>query len=58
MQPVEIIEVDKHDVACDGGKGGLGHPRVYLHVDEHNGRIQCPYCSRLYLLRGDLGHVA
>lgn len=58
MQPVEIIEVDKYDVACDGSKGPLGHPRVYLHIDQHSGRIQCPYCSRLYLLKSDVSNVA
>ena len=58
MQPVEIIEVDKHDVACDGGKGALGHPTVYLHVDDYAGRVQCPYCSRLYLLRSDAVNAA
>jgi len=58
MQPFEIIEVNTHDVKCDGGKGSLGHPRVYLHVDEHSGRIQCPYCSRLYLLRSNAHNAA
>ncbi len=51
MKPHEIIEVEQHDVACDGGKGPLGHPRVYLHVDNHSGQVQCPYCSRLYLIK-------
>jgi uncharacterized Zn-finger protein len=58
MKPYEIIEVDQRDVACDGGEGGLGHPRVYLHVDEHLGQIQCPYCSRLYLLKNTYNNVA
>ena len=58
MQPVEIIEVDEHDVACDGGKGALGHPRVYLHIDEHSGRTACPYCSRLYLLKANSHNAA
>ena len=51
MKTHDIIEVDHHDVVCDGGKGELGHPRVYLHVDAHSGQIQCPYCSKLYLLK-------
>lgn len=51
MNPADIIEVTERDVACDGGKGPLGHPRVYLHLDEHEDRIVCPYCSRLYLLK-------
>lgn len=53
-QPVpqfEIIEVDQKRVACDGGGGALGHPRVWLHLGEDN-QIACTYCSRLYVMRG------
>ncbi len=58
MQPFETILVDSNVVACNGGGGPLGHPRVYLNLSAE-GRIECPYCSRLYVLRkpGD-GHVA
>lgn len=50
MEPLEIIEVETDSVACDGGDGPLGHPRVYLHLDRE-GRIDCPYCSRRYVLK-------
>jgi uncharacterized Zn-finger protein len=46
----ETITVDTDRVACDGGGGALGHPKVYLNLGEE-GRIECPYCSRLYVLR-------
>ena len=49
-EPFEIITVDTDRVACDGGGGPLGHPKVYLNLGEQ-GRIECPYCSRLYILR-------
>jgi uncharacterized Zn-finger protein len=49
-EPFEIIIVDTDRVACDGGGGALGHPKVYLNLGEE-GRVECPYCSRLYLLR-------
>ncbi len=43
-------------VACDGGGGALGHPKVYLELDAE-GKVCCPYCSRLY--RADeTGHVS
>ena len=29
-EPPETIEVTETTVACDGGGGALGHPRVYL----------------------------
>jgi uncharacterized Zn-finger protein len=51
MKPFETIEVQEMEVACDGGAGGLGHPRVFLHLDKTSHRIQCPYCSRLYVLK-------
>jgi uncharacterized Zn-finger protein len=49
-EPFEIITVDTDRVACDGGGGALGHPKVYLNLGEE-GRVAGPYCSRLYLLR-------
>jgi len=51
MQPFETIEVDEPVVACNGGGGALGHPRVFLNLT-NTGRIECPYCSRLFVLRG------
>ena len=46
----ETIEVDQQRVACDGGGGALGHPRVWLHLGEDH-RIACTYCSRVYIKR-------
>jgi len=51
MKSFEIIPVSSLEVACDGGGGALGHPRVYLHIDQDKGEITCPYCSRQYVLR-------
>lgn len=48
----ETIEVSNEQVACDGGGGALGHPRVYLHIDHDLGdRVVCPYCSRTFVMR-------
>jgi uncharacterized Zn-finger protein len=49
-QPFETIEVGEKVVACDGGGGALGHPRVYLNMGSNNS-IECPYCSRHYVLK-------
>lgn len=46
----ETFEVDSVVVACDGGDGPLGHPRVYLNIGRE-GHIECPYCSRRYVLK-------
>lgn len=52
--PFEIIHVDDRTVACDGGDGPLGHPRVYLRIADK--QVSCPYCSRLYVLNDGAGH--
>jgi uncharacterized Zn-finger protein len=51
--PVEIIRVNARTVACDGGDGPLGHPRVYLRIPQE--KVICPYCSRLYILNAGTG---
>src|SRR4029450_9991762 len=38
-EPFEVITVDTDRVACDGGGGALGHPKVYLNLGEAGG---CP----------------
>jgi uncharacterized Zn-finger protein len=51
MKPFEVIDVKNVEVVCDGGAEPLGHPRVFLHIDKKTNQIQCPYCSRLYVLK-------
>ncbi|XP_064080538.1 NADH dehydrogenase [ubiquinone] iron-sulfur protein 6, mitochondrial-like [Macrobrachium nipponense] len=36
--------VDARVVACDGGPGALGHPRVYINLDQP-GNHSCIYCG-------------
>ena len=43
-------------VACDGGNGVLGHPRVYLRIPDGAMQTFCPYCSRIYLLEPGADH--
>lgn len=49
----ETLVVDSRTIACDGGDGPLGHPRVWLHI-EHE-QTFCPYCSRIYRLAPGAG---
>jgi uncharacterized Zn-finger protein len=62
MQDVpEVTLVDTPRVWCDGAsdiRGGpnyrpaaLGHPRVYLQIDER-GYAECGYCDRRFVLKG------
>jgi uncharacterized Zn-finger protein len=48
MQPFEVIYVPTQVVACNGGGGVGGHPKVFLNLSAE-GKIECPYCSRLFV---------
>lgn len=57
----EVIMVEAPRVSCDGASGirggsgfrpsALGHPRVFLQIDEH-GYVDCGYCDRRFVLKG------
>jgi uncharacterized Zn-finger protein len=52
----ETVMVEERVVACDGGGGPLGHPRVFLYIEGTS--VTCPYCSRHFVLKegaGDAG---
>jgi uncharacterized Zn-finger protein len=51
--PAETIQTTDRTVACDGGDGALGHPRVFLFIEDDS--VMCPYCSRLYVLTPGAG---
>jgi uncharacterized Zn-finger protein len=51
---MERFEVDSRVVACDGGDGPLGHPRVWLRIVER--QTFCPYCSRVFILKSGAEH--
>ena len=48
--PEANYEVETEVVACDGGGGALGHPRVWLNMRGRGG-VECPYCGRNYVLK-------
>ena len=52
MMPTDIPEtqvVNTWRVACDGGEGALGHPRVWLLIPQDRGWVQCGYCDKKYI---------
>ncbi len=54
--PPEIVPTTSRRVKCDGasnitGGAALGHPRVWLEIDEH-GYVDCGYCDRRFVLTG------
>ena len=55
IPPPETIKVKTVRVACDGSgevPAALGHPRVYLHIDDQLGFVDCGYCDRHFVLEG------
>jgi len=51
IDPPETEIVDQWRVACDGGEGALGHPRVWLSVDRETGWVECGYCDKKFVHR-------
>ena len=56
LPPPETVRVSHRRVACDGatdipGGAALGHPRVFLEIDE-TGYVDCGYCDRRFILIG------
>ena len=52
LPPPEISYVDTPRVACDGAvqqHPAMGHPRVYMQIDE-KGFVECGYCDRRFIL--------
>jgi uncharacterized Zn-finger protein len=51
-EPPETEIVTTRRVACDGGEGALGHPRVWLSLGK-DGSVECPYCDKKFVLAQD-----
>ena len=61
IPPPETIKVKSVRVACDGSgevPATLGHPRVYLHIDDQLGFVDCGYCDRRFVLEGGPADVS
>jgi uncharacterized Zn-finger protein len=45
---VEKVVVQGHRVACDGGGGALGHPKVWYEMGSDH-EVECLYCGRVFV---------
>jgi uncharacterized Zn-finger protein len=52
----DVVMVTTWKVACDGGEGGLGHPRVWLSLAQDTGQAVCGYCDKIYRIDGAHAH--
>jgi uncharacterized Zn-finger protein len=43
-----VVPVHHTTIACHGGGGALGHPKVYLKISRDSATT-CPYCSIQYV---------
>lgn len=48
--------VTQWKVACDGGEGALGHPRIWLQIPHSTGWIECGYCDKRFVIDRDHAH--
>lgn len=46
----ETQVVPSWKIACDGGEGALGHPRVWLTIPKDTGEVECPYCDKKFVI--------
>ncbi|MHC0053525.1 zinc-finger domain-containing protein [Actibacterium sp. D379-3] len=49
IEAPETEIVSKWRVACDGGEGALGHPRVWLQIPQDEGFVECGYCDKKFI---------
>jgi uncharacterized Zn-finger protein len=63
IAPPETFRVAQRRIACDGsgpdGSGvpaALGHPRVWLEIDERD-YVDCGYCDRRFVLIGGVTDI-
>ena len=49
IEAPETEVVTSWRVACDGGEGALGHPRVWLSLDREGGEVECGYCDKKFV---------
>lgn len=47
----EVVVIDGHRVACDGGGGALGHPKVWYEIGADD-FVECGYCDRRFVRKG------
>ena len=55
VEAPEIVETYNTRVACDGGGGALGHPKVFLEMGDEN-FVECPYCDKRFVLKAGATH--
>lgn len=58
IEAPETEIVSQWKVACDGGEGALGHPRVWLVIPQDSGVVECGYCDKRFVHESFAGSAA
>lgn len=53
----EIQTVTNWTVACAGGEGADGHPRVWLVIPKDTGEVVCGYCGKHFVIDRTHAHA-
>lgn len=47
----DVVYTHEHKVSCSGGEGVAGHPRVFLEISDKRGKVECPYCGKIFMTK-------
>ena len=47
----ETTYTDKLYVSCKGLEAPYDHPTIYLEINADKGKVECPYCSHVFVLK-------
>lgn len=46
----ETVHTNEKHVSCNGLEAPYDHPMIYLEISSTEGRVECPYCSKVFVL--------
>lgn len=47
---MQLEKTKSSSISCKGKEAPYDHPKVYLEIDKKIGKIECPYCSKVFEL--------
>ena len=53
MESYEIEKTKSSSVTCMGKEFPYDHPKIYLEIDPGTNEVQCPYCSKKFVLNSE-----
>ena len=47
----EVVNTTERHVSCKGLEAPYDHPLIYLEINIEEGQVECPYCSKVFVLK-------